>query len=180
MRKYIIAAAILILFSIHGIFAAEEETMQEELISFKATLYSGQEKMPLEGLLTLEGAAYDTNALKGRYALVNLGASWCPYCGREKASLQRLYKGYTNEKFTVLSVFVGGEDTETAQRYMAENGYNFPAAVAPADQLYEAHAPRLPTSYVIDMEGNILARINGSKEWDSAQALRVLDYLTGQ
>ena len=179
MRKYIIAATILILFNLHIIFPAEEETMQKELLSFNATLYSEQEKMPLDGLETLTGAVYDINTLRGKYILVNLGASWCPYCGKEKASLQRLYSVYANENFTVLAVFVG-EKTETAQKYMADNGYIFPAVVDTANRLREAYAPRLPTSYVIDREGNIIARINGNKEWDSEQALRVLDYLTRQ
>jgi peroxiredoxin len=176
MRKYIIATAILILFSVHGIFPAEEETIREELESFRVTLYSEQEQIPLEGLETLDGATFDISVLRGKYVLLNLGASWCPYCGKEKASLQKLYTGYASEKLTVLAVFVG-EQTKTAQKYMADNGYNFPAAADSANRLREAYAPRLPTSYVIDMEGNITARINGNKEWDSEQALRVLDYL---
>jgi thiol-disulfide isomerase/thioredoxin len=175
MRKYIITAIIFILFNVQGIFT-EEATMQEELESFRVTLYSGQERMLLEGLLTLEGALYDINTLRGKYVLVNLGASWCPYCGREKASLQRLYTGHASEQFSVLAVFVG-EQTETAQKYMADNGYDFPVAADTANKLRQEYAPRLPTSYVIDKEGNIIARINGSKEWDSSQALRVLDYL---
>jgi hypothetical protein len=65
MRIYIILTAILILFSTRGILPAEEEKMQEELKAFRVTLYSEQERIPLEGLLTLEGTLYDINALKG-------------------------------------------------------------------------------------------------------------------
>jgi thiol-disulfide isomerase/thioredoxin len=150
----------------------------EELSLFGATAYSEKEQLPLGGLVTLEGTPYDSSALSGKYALVNLGASWCPYCGREKPSLQRLHSMHAGERFAVLTVFVG-EGAETARRYMEQNGYDFPAAADPEDSAGGAYAARVPTSYVIDPEGNIIVRISGSKEWDSELALRVLAYAAG-
>ena len=41
----------------------------------------------------------------------------------------------------------------------------------------EKYAPRLPTSYVVDGGGKIVARINGDKEWDSEEMMRILRLL---
>jgi thiol-disulfide isomerase/thioredoxin len=160
------------------LYPVEPDISPGELALFGVTVYSEKEQLPLIGLVTLEGAPYDSSALRGKYALVNLGASWCPYCRREKPTLQLLYLNYADERFAVLTVFVG-EAAGTAKRYMDESGYSFPAAVDPEDRVGAEYAARVPTSYVIDPEGNIIARINGSREWDSELALRVLAYATG-
>jgi thiol-disulfide isomerase/thioredoxin len=181
-RIYTAAAAFLLAAFVQAssapLYPLGPDISPEELASFSATIYTEKEQLPLGGLVTLEGIPYDSSALSGKYVLVNLGASWCPYCGREKPTLQRLYLDHADERFAVLAVFVG-EQAATAKRYMEENGYGFPAAADPEDAVGAQYAARVPTSYVIDPEGNIIARIDGSKEWDSDLALRMLGYATG-
>ena len=148
----------------------------EELEAFGVTVYTEKELFPLERLVTLDGAPYNGGALRGKYALVNLWATWCPYCKAEKPSMQRLYDERAGEGFTILAVSVG-EDANTVRDYMSENKLNLPVALDPKNEVKEIYAPRIPTSYVLDPEGIIIARINGNKEWDSEQAQKVLEYL---
>jgi thiol-disulfide isomerase/thioredoxin len=146
----------------------------EELAAFNVTVYAEKELLPLGGLATLDGRPYDSGVLRGKYVLVNMGATWCPYCGREKPSVERLHSGYfAGEKFAVLAIFLN-ERTETARGYMRERGYSFPAAVDTTNRLRERYAPRIPATYLLDPEGYIIARVNGDKEWDSEVALRLI------
>jgi hypothetical protein len=57
---------------------------------------------------------------------------------------------------------------------MDENQYSFPVVLDRENRLREAYAPLMPASYILDPEGNIIARINGGREWDGEQALKVL------
>ena len=148
----------------------------EEITEFNITLYDEKTQLPLDALVTLDGSPYYSETLRGKYVLVNLWATWCPFCRAEKASVDRLYKMLKSETLTILTVSLG-EEPETVRQYMDENQYGFPVAVDIENRLREAYSPRVPTSYGLDPEGNIVFRVNGGKEWDSEQALRVLRYL---
>jgi thiol-disulfide isomerase/thioredoxin len=141
---------------------------EEDLTKHRVTLYREEEYFPLGGLMNPDGEIYNPEALQGRYVLLNLGASWCPFCGKEKPALDRLNRENPIENLAVLAVFLG-EETGTVKKYLEENNYTFPAAVDVKNVLRAAYALRLPTSYILDKTGRILARINGNKEWDSAE-----------
>lgn len=169
----------LALYAVTGsVFSQETAVSGKELADFLVTIYTGAERLPLDGLVTPEGLPYNSAVLDGKYILINMGASWCPYCREEKPSLQRLYTGHADEKFGILSIFLN-EQADAVKSYIEENQYMFPVAVDAANRLREAYAPRIPASYLLGPGGNIIARINGWKEWDGETALRVLAYLMG-
>ena len=175
-HKRLIFAVIFISLIIPALVYADDiGSIAEELEAYNVTLYAEKSRLPLDELVTLEGAPYAIEALRGKYVLINLLVTWCPYCRREKPSMERLYTE-ENRTLAVLTVSLG-EDVDTVKEYMRENQYSFPVAVDMENKLRGTYAPRLPTSYILDPEGNIIARINGSKEWDSKQALKVLRHL---
>jgi len=147
---------------------------EEELAAFRVTVYTQEEKIPLDGLLTLEGLPFDSTALQGRYVLLNMGATWCPYCNREKPTIERLFSEYfRNDNFTILVIYLN-EKVETVKTYMERGDYHFPAVVDTTSRLYDEYAPQIPATYLTDPEGKIIARINGYKEWDSDTAIRLI------
>ena len=128
MTKRFIILLIILTLTVQVLFSLDIDITPEELTTFKVTPYTEKEQLLLDGLFTLEGASFAADFLKGKYVLVNLGATWCPYCRGEKPSFQRLYSEHANEYFAVLAVFVG-EQPDTVKNYMDENNYSFPAAV---------------------------------------------------
>jgi len=176
MRKNISIMLCLMCCTAGLVFSLETGISAEELAEFNVTLYTDKEQFLLDNVVTLEGEPYCFETLRGQYVLVNFWTTWCPYCKQEKPSIQRLYDKYGGVKFTVLTVSLG-ETADTVKRYMSENQFGFPVVLSTDNKLRAVYAPRLPTSYILDMEGNIIARINGNKEWDSGLAIKVLENL---
>jgi thiol-disulfide isomerase/thioredoxin len=164
------------------LYANDYELIPEELSTSGITFYTEKAQLPLEGLLTLEGALYSSESLRGRFVLVNLWASWCPDCRREKPSIERLYREINNnhlfaeDELTLLTVSLG-EDPETVKSYMTENRYSFPVVLDRENKLSKEFAPWIPSSYILGPDGNIIARMTWEKEWDSEQALKTLKSL---
>jgi len=173
MKKYAGIAVFIICMAVN----AQSDTIStEELGAFGVTLYAETEQIKLDEAFTLEGIPYDSGELRGKYVLINFWATWCPFCRQEKPSIQQLYSEHTNMRFTVLTISTG-EQADTVRGYMLENMFDFPVVLDPKNKLKDVYAPRIPTSYIIDPEGNIIARINGNKEWGSELAKKVLRYL---
>jgi thiol-disulfide isomerase/thioredoxin len=149
---------------------------EAELEAFDIRIYTEVEKFPLENLTTLDGTLFDPRWIGGKYALVNLWATWCPNCATEKPILQGLYEQYKSESFTILAVSLG-EDPVTVKDYMETKRYTIPVVLDTENRLRAAYAPRIPRTYVVDPQGNIIAAISGNKAWLSEERERILKYL---
>jgi thiol-disulfide isomerase/thioredoxin len=152
------------------------EVTEAELSAFSVQKYTEGESFPLENLVTPDGLPFDPRSIAGKYVLLNLWATWCPYCVEEKPSLQRFYEQYHSETFTVLTVSLG-EDPLTVGEYLESNQYTLPAVVDTENRLRAVYAPRIPRTYILDPQGNITASISGNKAWLSGEADRILRYL---
>src|SRR5690349_10890765 len=53
-------------------------------------------------LKTSTGETVKLSDLRGQAVLVNLWATWCPPCREEMQSIEKLYKEYKDQNFTVL------------------------------------------------------------------------------
>ncbi|GHV77496.1 hypothetical protein AGMMS49942_23170 [Spirochaetia bacterium] len=149
------------------------EVSPEELAEFRLTWYTEKETIPLENLVTPAGIPFNPQAVAGKYVVLNFWATWCPYCAKEKPSIQQLYQENESDTLTVLTVSLG-EAIDTVKEYMESNQYTFPVLVNTDNSMRETWAPRIPVSYILDPQGSIIARINGNKDWTSEQAVKIL------
>jgi len=164
------------------LYANDYEINPKELSTSDVTFYAEIDRLPLEGLFTLEGNLYNSEVLRGKFVLVNLWASWCPDCRREKPSIERLYRELSNshlfgrDELTLLTVSLG-EEPDTVKSFMTENQYSFPVVLDKENRLRKEYASWIPASYFLGRDGNIIAQITWEKEWDSEQALKTLKRL---
>lgn len=152
------------------------EVSQAELEEFDLTWYTEKELFPLTDLSTLDNKPYDPTVLNDKYVLLNLWASWCPYCAKEKPSIQQLYEEYEGSLFTVLTISLG-ENQNTVKDYLESNHYSFPVLLNTDNSLRDVYAPRIPTTYLLDTGGTIIARINGKKDWGAEKSIKILKHL---
>jgi len=122
---------------------------------------------------TLANPAGKRVALKdfrGKLVLLNFWATWCAPCREEMPAMERLYQRYKDRGFAILGVNVK-DDKKSALSFLKELKITFPIALDPqgeAGLLYGAWG--LPTTYLIDPKGLVLARLWGPAQWDSAGA----------
>jgi len=104
----------------------------------------------------LDGRALPASALSGRVVVVEIWASWCPFCAQQNPLLQQLYDAQRGRGLEFLTFSID-RDPAKARAYMARHQYTFPAAMATAWSR-KTFGPRvgLPELYVVDRDRRIV------------------------
>jgi thiol-disulfide isomerase/thioredoxin len=131
---------------------------------------------PALKLRDLEGNVHDLAALNGKVVLVNFWATWCPPCRREMPSLERLSQALAGEAFVVLAVDVG-EDAETIDSFTSQLDTvpTFPVLLdARSTAMQGWKVAGLPTTFLVDKQGRIVASAIGGREFDHPQMIEAI------
>ncbi len=113
-------------------------------------------------LTDLQGNPVALSDYRGKVILYNAWATWCPPCKAEMPVLQAYYEKYKDQGFVVIAIEDGQPVAEVAA-FVTQYGLTFPVWPDPewrASKTWGIQA--LPTSYIIDREGN--ARLTWSGE----------------
>ncbi|MDA8169689.1 MAG: TlpA disulfide reductase family protein [Nitrospiraceae bacterium] len=126
----------------------------------------------------VDGKTYSLSEFRGKVVLLNFWATWCGECVKEIPSLERLEARMKGQAFTVLSVSV--DDSEEAlDKFLRKTPLPYPVLRDPerkvAFDLYAVFG--LPASFLIDKNGNLVERIYGSRDWDSADTVGLIEGL---
>ena len=134
---------------------------------------------PALKLNDINGKTHDLAQLKGRVVLINFWATWCPPCRREMPSMERLTQQLKGEAFSVLAVDVG-EDVDTIGLFTSQLDTNlsFPILLDSRSQTMQAwKVAGLPTTYLIDKQGRVVASAIGGREFDHPDIIRAIHEL---
>ncbi len=114
---------------------------------------------------------------KGKIIMLNLWATWCPPCRAEMPSMQKLYNDFKNKDFIILAVSLG-EDLNTVSKFLKNNRFTFPIFIDNKNEVARTYSTgSIPTTYIIDKEGNIIARFVGGIDWYSIDSIKLFDEL---
>lgn len=115
---------------------------------------------------TLEGAAWDLAQWRGTVVVVNMWGSWCGPCVEEAPQLQKAWTSYSSKRAQVR--FIGldfKEGPEAGRAFERAYGITYPSLAyddgAPALGL-RGLAPTVPTTVVLDKDGQVAARVLGA------------------
>ena len=111
---------------------------------------------------------------KGKVILINFWATWCPPCIAEMPSLELLYGDYQDK---IVFLFVSEEDRETVNGFLNRKQFTFPAYRPLSDTPRPLDGRTLPTTYLIDKEGNIVISKVGAADWNSEKVRNTIDGL---
>ncbi len=104
--------------------------------------------------------------LRGKVIFLNIWATWCPPCIAEMPGINKLYKDVDKDKvaFILLSV---DQEFQKAVDYNNRKGYDFEVyeAVGGIPQMYRTQS--IPTTYVINAEGNLVLTHIGMGDYDT-------------
>ena len=148
----------------HGTLAAGSFLLVALLvagIAFANPATPDRAQAPAFELTLLDGTAtISSEQLRGRPAVLNVWASWCPPCREEAPTLERVSKDLSAEDVAFVGI-VSDDTALSASEYAAEAGLDFPHALDDGsfDRSYGIQA--LPTTYIIDADGRLVARHTG-------------------
>ena len=104
-----------------------------------------------------EGQMQSLDQYKGKWLIVNYWATWCGTCMKE---LPELIDFHENNDVDAVVVGINFEEIETKQLKEFVNAKTIPYAVlntVPVRKTPLGPVPALPTTYIIDPEGNVVA-----------------------
>ena len=148
-----------------------------------ARVMKGYEKpraAPAFELPATDGSVRRLSDFQGRYLLVNFWAVWCGPCRKEMPSMQRVYEELRGEDFEMIAIHVG-PSLAGAKKYAEQLGLSFPILVDAQMALSRWQVQGLPTTFLLDRDGRIVAEAVGERAWDSPELLMQLQgFLTAE
>ena len=114
-------------------------------------------------LKTPQGETVKLSDLRGQAVLVNLWATWCPPCRAEMETIEKIYREYKNERFTILAVNMTYQDEPlNVMPFVNELGLTFPILLDETAEMAKAHQLKsLTSSYFINRQGIIIEIVIG-------------------
>jgi len=121
-------------------------------------LFTDPKPVPAFSVTTLDGRTITNASLRGRVAIVNFWATWCPPCREEVPDLIALQKKY-GDKVIVLGLSTDEGAPDAVRAFVDKYGINYPVAqVGEEMERLFAGVTGLPTSFIVDREGNIVQK----------------------
>ncbi len=123
-----------------------------------------------------DGRALSLHDFRGRPILLNIWATWCVPCRKEMPSLERLQAKFDLSRFLVLTLSIDSRGIPAVKQFYQELGLKSLGIYV--DQsgaaLGLAGAPGLPTTLLLNEQGQEIGRKIGPAEWDTPASLDLL------
>ncbi len=178
MRKSIIF--ILAALVISAIFASATTITSEELQRIGLQpIKEGTAIIDFE-LQDLSGATRRLSDFHGKVVFLNFWATWCGPCRFEMPSMEKLYKALKAKGLEIVAVNLQ-EDRKSVQRFVNEYGLSFPVLLDTTGRVGATYGARsIPTTYIVDREGFVIAGTIGTREWDTEEYIRFFEKLLAE
>jgi thiol-disulfide isomerase/thioredoxin len=143
-------------------------------------------RLPNLAFTDADGAMRSLADFRGRTVLVNLWATWCVPCRREMPALDQLQAKLGGPKFEVVAINIDTRDPDKPKVFLQQAGLSslsyFYDQTAKVFQDLKAvgRALGMPTSVLVDGEGCEIATIAGPAEWESDDAIKLINAAVGQ
>ena len=125
----------------------------------------------------LNGQTASLDQYKGQVVFLNIWATWCGPCIMEMPNIKAAQEQLANEN--VAFVLVSDEKTETIQRYVNKNNYDF--------EFYKLNGSikmrgifSIPQTYILNKDGEVVQAITGPQPWEDAKWVNLMRDLNNQ
>ena len=112
----------------------------------------------VSGLVSLSGQAMTAEQLAGKYLIIQVWASWCPYCHTQNLNLQKLAPQLSPEKALIVALSVD-RDEFSAQNYAEQHAFPFLTAMMTPEWSATLGKRRgIPELYVVNPQGKVVQK----------------------
>ena len=123
-----------------------------------------------------DGRALSPHDFRGRPVLLNIWATWCVPCRKEMPSLDRLQAKFDPSQLLVLTLSIDSRGIPAVKQFYQELGLKSLGIYV--DQsgatLGLVGAPGLPTTLLLNEQGQEIGRKIGPAEWDTPASIDLL------
>ena len=161
--------------------AGTAETEAESQAEIEETTTAEPETLPaIDFTLTDQyGNTHTLSDYKGKTVFLNFWATWCPPCRAEMPDIQKIYETYSTEGDDALIVLgvagpnQGREKSEDGiKQFLEDNGYTYPVLMDTTGEQFAAYGVySLPTTFMIDKEGNVFGYASGQLNEDTMKSI---------
>jgi peroxiredoxin len=130
-------------------------------------------------LPSLDGKNISLASFRGNVVLLSFWATWCGPCKQELPSIQALYEKLKGKGLTIVAVDLM-EDRKTVGDFVKAHGMTFPVLLDGSGKVGGTYdAGSIPTNYLVDRKGKVLARVVGydGVDWTSPERLALFEKL---
>jgi thiol-disulfide isomerase/thioredoxin len=127
-------------------------------------------------LQTLGGETVSMSKFEGQVVFLNVWATWCKPCVAELPGIQRLSESFKDQPVAFL--LVTEEEIDHVKKFMSSANLTIPTFLwqdPPA--VFKTHV--LPTTFIMDRDGNIVFHHVGAANWDDEACRAFLTRLAG-
>jgi thiol-disulfide isomerase/thioredoxin len=144
----------------------------------KFSLFQPPSPAPPIPFYDTRGKAVRFGDLAGRVLLVNFWATWCAPCIREMPTLDRLEAELGGGDFAVVALSQDFDGLKSVPPFLSEHGLDHLEAFVDkrgkiADEL---GIKVLPTTLLIDRDGQIVGGLEGPTDWDTPAVKDLIRY----
>ena len=123
---------------------------------------------------SLDGDFVNLFDFKGKVIFLNFWATWCGPCKAEVADIDKLWDTLKDEDFVVIAVDLR-EKKKKVRAFMEEHGIDFPVYLDPSGKISNIYSVGgIPTTYIIDPDGNVVGRAVGPREWGGEESIEFM------
>ncbi len=133
-------------------------------------------QVPETSYLIEGGGSGTLGEYRGKVIVLNFWATWCPPCIEELPSLDRLAALHAGSHLAVITMAMDRASEEKIKAFHDEHGLGHLTIQRDPDMKL-ARSMRLfglPTTFLVDHRGNVVAQLVGEAQWDTDEALAVI------
>ncbi len=108
---------------------------------------------------------------QGHYVLLNFWATWCLPCLQEMPSLEKLYQRFQDQGLVVVAISSDEEGASQVEPFVQRLKLTFPILLDADQTVSQKYGARnLPSTFLIDPDGNVIGAAKGERDWYSEGA----------
>ncbi len=122
-----------------------------------------------------KGNIQNTTSLRGKVVFINFWASWCPPCRAEFPSIEKLYSRFKDHPDFFFLTINEDSDIATAREYLNKEKFSVPIYTSNGGVPVEIYSGALPTTIVLDKDGNIRFHHTGFANYASDKFVKQME-----
>jgi len=190
IRKLAVCIIMLIAFSLGALYFLDTALLAksktrgpdlDELFDDMGVVKVPDMLVPVEiTLKDADGKDVRLSDLRGKIVFLNFWATWCPTCRIEMPSMEKLHQKFKDKDFALVSINLQ-ESASQVKAFFKEYQLTFVALLDSDGEVgIRFGINAIPTTFILDKKGQIIAKAVGPREWDSKKSIALFEHLTVQ